>query len=449
MLSRESLRGFLPAKRLSQQVASQLIDRAGQKIAAGESMAGWADYRMAERLGASTQQLSEFRNAQAVAGIDMTKQLLEAGETELAGRQIAKLEQLRLGGDERRRWKQIVQLIGKAKQMAFAGEFAPASEMLGRAEQLLPDQSDALAREISSRRAQLAQEQKRFKSLTAELHEALSQETWSRVLTLAEELIELTPDYQTALSARKKAWQAVGIDAGKIAMKKDIQNPAGTPPNRTHLVSTIAWPKSADAETMTNTSQPGKRLIAWIDEVGGFLICMSEEVTIGQPASEGGVDIPVRADLSRRHATLRRDGEHYVLTPIYETKIDGNLVTGPTLVRHGALIELGESLRLRFTRPHSLSTTAVLQIESKHKTELAVDSVILMSESCVLGPRPHSHIRCPGWENDLVLFRRGDQLRFRSTEIVELNDHPGNTSGIITANCRLVGGEFALSFEEL
>ena len=214
--------------------------------------------------------------------------------------------------------------------------------------------------------------------------------------------------------------------------------------------STRAWRNSATVDTMTTDHQPGKRLIAWIDEIGGFLICLNDEIFIGQPTGEGGVDIPVRADLSRvgmpRFAAKGKTTSSLPSTP---PRWMARLLTGPIVLRNHALIELGDSLRLRFTRPHTLSATAVLRIESKHKTEPAVDAIVLMSESCVLGPGSHSHIQCPTWKNDLVLFRRGDDLQFRAKELVEFNDHPGTTSGIITADCRISGENFALSFEEI
>ena len=44
----------------------------------------------------------------------------------MAEGQIAKLEQHRLGGDDRRLWKNIVRLISNAKEQAYLGEFAQA-----------------------------------------------------------------------------------------------------------------------------------------------------------------------------------------------------------------------------------------------------------------------------------------------------------------------------------
>jgi len=192
----------------------------------------------------------------------------------------------------------------------------------------------------------------------------------------------------------------------------------------------------------------GKRIVTWIDEVGGFLICLGEEVVLGQP-SAAGADIPLLADLSRQHATIRREGESYVLTPIHRVNVDGRVLAGPTVLTEGSLIELGDSVRLKFHRPHALSATAVLTIESHHKTEPAVDGIVFMSESCIMGPQSQSHIRCQSWTYDLVLFRRGDSLQFRTSANVEVDGEAAEQGATITGNCRVEGEDFALSFEEI
>ena len=51
LLERESLREFLPAKKLAQEVAGKMVARAGERFARGDSAAGWQDLAVAERLG--------------------------------------------------------------------------------------------------------------------------------------------------------------------------------------------------------------------------------------------------------------------------------------------------------------------------------------------------------------------------------------------------------------
>ena len=62
------------------------------------------------------------------------------------------------------------------------------------------------------------------------------------------------------------------------------------------------------------------------------------------------------------------------------------------------LIQLGDNVRLRFTKPHALSATARLVLESHHKTQPSADAVLLMADSCVLGPNRHCHVRCRNWQ---------------------------------------------------
>ncbi len=209
--------------------------------------------------------------------------------------------------------------------------------------------------------------------------------------------------------------------------------------------------------------ETSQRFVAWIDDVGGYLICLGDEVILGQPSGSGGAEIPIFADLSRRHATLHREREAYIITPIHKVRVDGTELKGPQVVKNNAFIELGESVRLRFRQPHALSSTAVLTLESHHKTEPAVDGIVLMSESCVLGSQPQSHIPCRGWTDDLLLFRRGEDLQFRTAASVTLSNGDGHgdsngervpkltatSSGVITHNTRIDGENFSLSFEEV
>jgi len=444
LLQRDSVREFLPAKRLSQEVAARLVGRSQQRLLAGESSAGWQDLRLAAQLGGNDLQLAELRQAYARRGLERIRSFLARGETDLASQQITKLEQRRLGGDQRRLWKLVVELIARAKESSRLGDAAEAVGILERARQLLPDPKDPIAAQITERQAQLRADAAQIQELSARLHEAVSGQTWTTVHALAAALLELAPEHPSARQARRLAWRAVGMDATHSPQKSP-----GLPAGRLLNVKTTRnGASSADGDTMT-AHELGKRLVAWIDGVGGFLICLGDEVTIGQPSVPATVDIALLADLSRRHATLRRDGEAYVLTPIHDVSVNGRKLSGPMVLNDNALIELGDSVRLRFRRPHALSATAVLTVESHHKTDPAVDAVVLMSDSCILGPQRHSHVCCRDWSEDLVLFRRGAGLAFRTSAAVEVDGEPVDKNAVLPGNCRLEAENFALSFEDL
>jgi len=188
----------------------------------------------------------------------------------------------------------------------------------------------------------------------------------------------------------------------------------------------------------------------WVDGVGGYLLTLADEVTIGQPASDGdpAPSIGLLADLSRRHAKLARREGRYVLTPHGETTIDGRRIDGPTVVEDGASIGLG-SARLRLRRPHALSATAVLTVESGHRTAPAADAVLLMAESCVVGPRPHSHVRCAGATDEVILFRGAGGLRCRASGplVVDGVAHTGTVA--VEPGLRMEGQDFALCVESV
>ena len=450
LLREKSIRDFLPARRLSREVASHLVERAQRRMEQGESSAGWSDLEQATRLVGWDDQMAALRNAQTQKGLQRVKQLIACGETKLASQQIRRLEQRQLGGDERRTWKLIVQQISQAKSLSHQGQMTEAAQILQQVGQLLPDPSDPIAEELANRQALLEQQAEEVRALSVQLLEAVDSEAWSRVLQTAEALLELAPEHKAADKARRRAWNAVGLGTTQI-----FRAPRPTESLRTEFsaASTHAWAASSKVDTVSlrkrqEKQMSGKRIVAWIDEVGGFLICLGEEVMLGQPSS-GGADIPFLADLSRQHATIRREGESYVLTPIHHASLDGQTLVGPSVLNDGSLIELGGSVRLKFRRPHALSATAVLTIESHHKTDPAVDAIVLMSESCILGPQASSHIRCRNWANDLVLFRRGNDLQFRTSANAEMDGEPAQNGTTLASTCQVAGEDFSLSFEEI
>lgn len=189
----------------------------------------------------------------------------------------------------------------------------------------------------------------------------------------------------------------------------------------------------------------------WIDGVGGYLVSLADDLLIGQPAAPGGAQpgLAILADLSRRHARLSRTNGSYVLTPLAEVTVDDRVIDGPTVLDEGALIGLGD-VRLRFARPHALSASALLTIESGHRTTPAADAILLMAESCVLGPKPHSHIRCPDWQDEAILFRGGDAgLVCRAGGGLLVDGTPTDGPAPVSPGKRIEGQDFALCVEEV
>src|SRR5262245_14873237 len=71
---------------------------------------------------------------------------------------------------------------------------------------------------------------------------------------------------------------------------------------------------SNDVLGLLPSREPPARFVLWIDRVGAYVLCLGDMLTIGGPATEGKTaDLSLLANLSRRHATLARSGERYVL----------------------------------------------------------------------------------------------------------------------------------------
>ena len=63
-----------------------------------------------------------------------------------------------------------------------------------------------------------------------------------------------------------------------------------------------------------------QRALLWVDAVGGFLVCLDDQVVLGQPSPGGAIALPILADLSRRHAVIRREAGAYVLEPFQSVR---------------------------------------------------------------------------------------------------------------------------------
>jgi hypothetical protein len=177
----------------------------------------------------------------------------------------------------------------------------------------------------------------------------------------------------------------------------------------------LGWDRAAEMATASITPQErtvhevenSSRYMIWVDGVGGYLVCLSPRVVIGGPGhGSGAADVSLLANLSRRHATIHRASEGYVLEAHAPVKVADRIVEGVARLNDNYALELGEGVRLRFRIPSVLSATAVLDFVSDHRPSRSVDGVVLLDETCLLGSGNENHIRCPEWNESILLFRK-------------------------------------------
>jgi len=114
---------------------------------------------------------------------------------------------------------------------------------------------------------------------------------------------------------------------------------------------------------LPRTLEPASQYLLWIDGVGGYLVCLSHRVTLGQASPDSLVDIPLLADVSRHHATLQRDPEGYFLEAIRKVQVNGK-ATEKVLLKSADRITLASSCQMQFWQPVPVSTSARLDLVS-------------------------------------------------------------------------------------
>jgi hypothetical protein len=437
LVSQGELRTYLPGRRLCQKVAGQIADRAGRRLMGGQSSEGWRDLETACSLIGEVDEVLAVREAIVERYLRDAEGDIAAGEPSAA---IARLEGLRRHvspGLEMRHLEEVARRLQSARNLGLRGRFADAEQQLARAAALRPD-----IEEIQRQRTLCNEHLQSCNQLSEQLHKAMAKEDWSETLILADRLLELAPEHPLAQDGRRRAWSRVG--AGE---PRPPQRPVALGPSRQSSDTTGGVPQQ-HGPTETLTREAGSRFLLWVDGVGGYLVCFQDQVVLGQAVPGRQVDIPILGDLSRQHARLRRE-DGYVIEPIHPVCIDGREVRDRTMLNDGNEIQLGSGVRLRFRQPHALSATARLDIVSRHRTQPTADGVLLMAESCVLGPKWQNHVVCREWANDVVLYRRDGELFCRAMEPIEIDGQFCEGQGRLACNSHVTGSDFSLCLEEI
>ena len=458
LLTAESLRDFLPAKRLARDVAGKMVERANVRFAGGDSSAGWHDLQQADRLGGQAEAISELRTQYAERVLGEARSYVLANQPATAIALLDKLGRRGLGDDRTRLIRQVAQLLQEAERAAAHGHFAEASAVIERAAALAKPQAAGagtmkeIAERLSDEGRRLAERGNDCQRLTAEMHAALSAENWGAVLTAADGLLAIAPQHAAAGQARRRAWKAVGMDVTQLHSPRrpgghvslNLDNAVGRGGRR----STRGGSRSNEEDTVAGNEHP-QRALLWIDAVGGFLVCTDDVIVLGQPSPGNTIAVPILADISRRHAIIRRDAGAYVLEPLQPTRVDGREITGPHVLADNQLIQLGDNVRIRFNKPHALSATARLVMESHHKTQPSADAVLLMADSCVLGPSRHCHVVCRNWKRDIVVYRQSDRVYCRAEEPLTIDGVLAQGESEVASGVRVEGEEFSFTWESI
>lgn len=204
------------------------------------------------------------------------------------------------------------------------------------------------------------------------------------------------------------------------------------------------------ANPFTAPSDAAARHLLWIDRVGCWMLMLKPEVTIGGAGGGGELaDIPLLAQLSRKHATVTREGECYILKAHAPVSIGGKQIHDRIDLHDGYELQLGPSVRVRFRLPTVMSGSARLEIVSDHRPKHAVDGIVLMEETCLLGPHGDNHVICPAWTNNVVLYRKGGQVWCKSRDELYIAGQSASPAGAVPSGAVVQGTDFRFRLETL
>lgn len=496
LASRPDVADHNQAVQLRGKLGLDLIARANRRGAADDLTGAIEDLHLAERIGAPPDSLAAARLSLADRVADEVRANLDAGEPARALERIEGLSRNKVGGPALRRYREIAEAWHASGVEARRGEFGLAHEHLNRAERLAAGAGIASAQSaLAAVRRDLETKRKSAAPKVEALYTALAEARWPQVLTAVEAVLAEIPEHPVARQARAKAWRQIAAigpsgaaqwpqrgarDAVAAAAQADLAlespEPAVQPAPRTGKgngeTDGIVWlsasgdgpaapppppprlPRLGAASpprplVKAEPAGPKGRFLLWVDAVGGYLVCLDDRIVLGRAGADSPADVPLMGDLSRSHATLIRSGESYVLQAHYPSFVNGKPVVDKTVLRDGDVIRLGSTVELEFRQPSPVSATARLAIVSRHRLPLAVDGVLLMAETCIVGNSRQAHIHAAAIKEPVVLYRQGNALWCRAAGCFDVDGRTCAARAPLTLQSSVLGDGFSFSLEPL
>jgi hypothetical protein len=402
---------------LLQRLAKAFADRGARHLRHEDTVAAWKDLLRAEQVGGAEDAAARLRQELTQRGLAEVRSLLDAGEPGRAAEHIVRLRERSVTQRDLDLIEQAVRDWTRAQDLADRGDFAEAVIAVANAVRLLPAPPTPLVKF----QKELAGRRESFQARVVELHGMVEEGRWGDVVRLADEVLALAPQFIVARKARERAWRMLDP-------------------------KTADTPRPVVAVAEPTAEAPAGRFLLWIDGVGGYLVCLDHRVTLGQATADNRVDVPLYADVSRRHATLTRDPEGYVLEASRPVEVNGR-TTERALLQSGDRITLGRTCQLQFRQPVPVSASARLDLLSGQRLPLAVDGVLLMADTLVLGPGNHVHVSMPDLKQAVVLYRQKDGLGVRYGGHLTVDGQTCQGRGLLGPTSKVAGDEFSLSIE--
>jgi hypothetical protein len=433
-----TLHEFRGGKKLARYLVEKLLARAQSHASRADFSLAWQDLAHADRLnsviGDDSSPLLRQRQELVELAVETAEGHLSGGRPMQALRVVAELKRRHILDSRADRIESFANRIHQAELWAAQGEFNRAQQALADVLATRPDLAW-----VESRRAALVQQTATVGGLTSRLQNAMQASHWSTAQKVSSQLLDIAPHLQLA------------ADALRRSMKRQ-QPPVVTSdpePRRASLSDTSTCNLSeTDVSLASSSDRPKmKRYMLWVDGVGGFLLCVDPDATIGRALPDSGIEIPILGDLRRRHLRISRSGGDFIATALADVRVGDQLLTGPHLLRHNQRLMLGNSVVIEFQVPHPLSSSARLNLVSRHRTQPWSDAVILVADTLVLGPSANCHIVCPEMDGELILCLGRNGWTGRYDGNIEVDGKVFSKRADLAEHCRIAGDGFSLTLE--
>jgi hypothetical protein len=427
LLKDPALKQYKQGKEYLLQAGIGFMARAKQEAKRLDLKAALRDLARAAEAGVEPANIELVKNEMMDQSLKGVRTALDNGQPAQALTLIETLRQQGVQTSQMATLEEVARTWVMAKDQANRGAFGQAIETLDR----VPFRPFPA---LVNLHGDWQRNKKAFPEKCDALHEAVAQQHWRQVVKLADELLAMAPEHQEVRKARAKAWRALEPPTIVHSSTPDQAKPSK---------------ETNGSKEETRESETPRRLLCWVDGVGGYLVCLSPRISLGRATGDASVDVPLFADVSRLHAYLSRDSEGgYVLEAVRPVKVNGKSVE-KALLKDGDQLTLGSACHLKFRQPLAVSSTARLDLVSRHRLPLSIDGVLLMADACLFGDNADTHVRVPGLNRPFALVRHQEGVAAQCAGAYQVDGKECKGRTPLTTKSTILVDEARLTLEPL
>ena len=133
--------------------------------------------------------------------------------------------------------------------------------------------------------------------------------------------------------------------------------------------------------------------------------------------------------------------------PLLKRDIIHKLAVQQALLRNNDRVTVGTACQFVFRQPSPISATARIELVSGHRLPWAVDAILLMADTLVLGRGSQVHVPIPDLKEPVVLFRHKEALGVRYPGPLLINGQKGQGRTLLGRTATVAGEEFSFAIE--